>query len=444
MDTLLGIIISIIENITYLKVMFCLVSVSNSQKCSISKYSVTLTILSTIIMYFVQTYDNSYLQLGAIIAITQYIIVVKLVSSAPIKNVVISVLFTYILEIVLQIPIFLLTLLLNPNFHLIYSLYSLLFIISAAALLTILAFHLFPIRNLYQKTLQIPSFILYTIIFLFAFFSVFSLFFHEVHMPDFLILFFISAFLLLTLFLVIFFAIQTHKKEQVIHYYETYLPILDDMILNIRKTQHNHSNTIHTIASLPQTISDYDSLAAALEQYSGHMIKDTIPTRFLHFDNKLLAALLYNKYCFSMEQQIHLDITIHNHFYDSRANEFQIVDLTGILLDNAIEASQPNDIIYIEIGSPIQNSTTEPSNSRIPFSITVKNPGPEVTQSFIKQIFSADYTSKSKDTTKHGLGLPYIKTLVHQCKGHIEASNEMILSGNLEGPQRYFVLHITI
>lgn len=443
MDIFLGVITSIIENITYLGVMFYLVKISTSHKYSVLKDSI-LTTFSTIVMYFVQTYDNSHLQLGAIIAISQYIIIVKLVSSTPIKNVVTSVLFTYILEIVLQIPFLLLVLLLNPDFNLVHSMYSTLFIISATALLTILILHFFPIHKLYQKTLKIPSFILYTIIFLFAFFGVYSLFFHEVHMPNYLILFFVSAFLLLTLLLVIFFGMQTHKNEQVIHYYETYLSILDDMILNIRKTQHNHSNTIHTIASLPKTISDYDSLAAALEQYSNHMIKDAIPTRFLHFDNKLLAALLYNKYCFSMEKQIHLDFTIHNHFYDSRANEFQIVDLTGILLDNAIEASLPNDIIYIEIGSPIQNSIAKTSTSNIPFSITVKNPGPEVTQSFIKQIFSVDYTSKSNDPTKHGLGLPYVKTLVHQCKGHIEASNEMILSGTPEKPQRYFVLHITI
>ena len=78
-----------------------------------------------------------------------------------------------------------------------------------------------------------------------------------------------------------------------------------------------------------------------------------------------------------------------------------------------------------------------------PYTITIKNPGPEVTQDFIKKIFSHTYTSKTSNTSKHGLGLPYVKNLVQTHKGTIELSNETI--NNSENiPCQYLVIHITI
>lgn len=250
-----------------------------------------------------------------------------------------------------------------------------------------------------------------------------------------------AFFLFLTFALVIFFAMRSQKKEQAIHYYETYLPILDDMILNIRKTQHNHNNAIQSIASLPQSATDYYSLASALEQYSSYMAKNTLPTQFLHFENKLLAALLYNKYCLASEQNIHLDIAIHNHFYKSTLTEFQIVDLCGILLDNALEASHVGDTIYIEIGTVLQENI---SAALPPFAITVKNPGPEATQDFIDKIFTMGYSSKADPSFEHGLGLPYIKSLVQKHHGYIEVSNETIVPEDTQKTCQYFVIYISV
>lgn len=77
-----------------------------------------------------------------------------------------------------------------------------------------------------------------------------TLFFEGVSMPPYLIFFFSTTFIFLVLIFVIYFALRTQKKEQTVHYYETYPPILNDMILSIRKTQHNHNNTIQAIADL--------------------------------------------------------------------------------------------------------------------------------------------------------------------------------------------------
>lgn len=442
-DILITLILSIMTNITLLGVMFYLTAVSIT-KIRTSKKALGLIALSLVIMYLIQKYDNEQIQIGAILSFAQYAVVVRLISGMPMKHVMTSILFSHLLQFLFQAPIMVIALLINPDFNFVTSIHGILAIICLSSLFTVLALRFLPVRRLYEKALQIPSFIIFTLSFFFAFYGIACALFHEVYMPDYLILLFVVIFLLLVFFLVMFYAIQSQKRGQAVHYSKTYLPILDDMILNIRKTQHNHNNTILAIASLPQTTTDYDSLAASLEQYSSHMAKEMIPTRFLHFDNKLLAALLYNKYCLFEEHQIQLNITIHNYDYQSRANEFQIVDLTGILLDNAMEASHPHETVYVEIGMPLQKNDNDVPCTHHPFSITVKNPGPEATPDFIKQIFSAGYTSKTGQASQHGLGLSYVKSLVHQCKGHIEIENDMISFDDTKETCRHFIIHVTV
>lgn len=436
----IAIIASIIQSLTTLGLMLYL-SGNSLQKNSAYNRSVTLIIVSIIIIYFIQAYDDANIHLGALIAFVQYFIIIKLISHAPARNVVTAVFMAYIIQCLTQLPAFFLFICLDSNVNLTAPTLPVLFIMVNSALLTILCIRFLALKTLYKKILNIPGFVLMTIFFVFTIIGIMSYFFNELYAPRNITLICSILFLFFAFVLVVFFAIRSQKKEQAVHYYETYLPILDDMILNIRKTQHNHNNAIQSIASLPQSAPDYDSLASALEQYSSYMAKGTIPTKFLHFENKLLAALLYNKYYLAVEQNILVDIAIHNYFYDSRLTEFQIVDLCGILLDNALEASQENDTIYVEIGTSVNENIL---HSPVPFAITVKNPGPEATQDFIKKIFSTGYTSKTESSPEHGLGLPYIKSLTQKHHGYIEVSNEMITPDNTEKQCRYFTIHVSV
>ncbi|MCI8780019.1 MAG: GHKL domain-containing protein [Lachnospiraceae bacterium] len=441
MLTPLAVITSIIENLTLLCLMFYLAGdYPHPQKKFICRRNIALVIFSTIFLYFVQVFDDPNLHLGVVAAFTQYFIVVKMVTHIPIKNTIITVFVAYILECLFQLPMLGLCMWLVDDFSVVNSMQYMFFMMLFSALLTLLTIRFLPIKKLYRKILKIPGFILMGVLFIFTLIGIMSFFSDEVHAPHNITMVCFIIFLFLTFALVIFFAMRSQKKEQAIHYYETYLPILDDMILNIRKTQHNHNNAIQAIASLPQSATDYNSLASALEQYSIYMAKNTLPTQFLHFENKLLAALLYNKYCLAAEHGIYLDIAIHNHFYKSELTEFQIVDLCGILLDNALEACHAGDTIYVEIGTVLQENI---SITLPPFAFTAKNPGPEATQDFINKIFTTGYSSKTDTSSEHGLGLPYIKSLVQKHHGYIEVSNETIILDDTNKACQYFVIHVS-
>lgn len=441
---LLQILISVIENITFWGTILYLTGTLFHNKIFNSTRNVILILISTIILFFIQKYDNSHLVIGAVLAISQYIIITLIIARTSLKDTLMAVAFTYILHCLLQWPILLLIVRINPSFDIVHSLLSNLFIMVTDFLLTIIIFRFLPIHRFYGKIVKIPNIYLFGFSFFFMFIGVMSPFFKSLSMSPYFVLLFSSIFLSVVVFFVLYFAFQTQTKEQAIHYYETYLPILNNMILSIRKTQHNYNNTIQAITGLAHSYSDYDSLVAALEQYSTQSTKEIIPTQFLHFENKLLTALLYNKYCHALEKQINLNVLIHNHYYNSKLNEFQIVELTGILLDNAIEATSPNNDIFLEIGSTISKNETTSNNLNTPFYITVKNPGPKATQDFIKKIFSTGYTSKTTDTNNHGLGLSYVKALIHRHKGHIEISNEIISNEKKKRDDQYFVISISI
>jgi len=441
MLSVIAITAAIVQGLACILLMLYLTESFPFQKDSVSIRSIILILLSIVLIHLIQTYDNTNIHLGAFITFFQYFIIVRVISHAPVRNVMTAIFMAYMITTLAQLPPLFLVICLDSSFNPATPSLSLLFIIICNALLLLPCIHFLPLKTLYKKILGIPSFVLVSILFVFTLLGVMSYFFHGVSAPRGITLICSILFLFLAFGLFLFFALRTQKKEQALHYYETYLPILDDMILNIRKTQHNHNNTIQSIASLPQSYTDYRSLTGALKRYSSYMAKDAIPTQFLHFENKLLAALLYNKYCLAVEKNIPLNITIHNHFYDSRLTEFQIVDLCGILLDNALEASQENDTLFVEIGASRQTGITPP---RTPFAVTVKNPGPEVTQDFIHKIFSAGYTSKEDAPAEHGIGLAYIKSLVQRQHGYIEVSNEMIPQDNTKQARQYFVIHVSV
>lgn len=386
------------------------------------------------------------------------------------KNTIITVLVSYVLQILLEMPAICIVLLLFPDFDTNTSGGLSLLIMVIYTLLTLLAIHFLPLHILYKKAGKTPSFMIAGGIFAYIIISFVTFFLQHTELSS-IVLFIASSLTFSILFVTMcLYFFQAQKKEQAVTYYENYLSILDDMILAIRKTQHNHNNTIQAIAGLSETYSDYDSLAAALENYTLQAAKTTIPAQLLHFENKLLTALLYNKFCLAREHGINMDITVHDYFYMSRLNEFQIVELSGILLDNAIEAvtekrhildnpaeNKNNGIlnstlenaaesreIIVEIGAAISRKNETSDKNESPFTITVKNPGPEASPEFIRKIFSDGYTSKNKDLENHGLGLAHVKTLTRRYKGEIEVANEMIFDNTLQKDCRYFVICISI
>lgn len=153
----------------------------------------------------------------------------------------------------------------------------------------------------------------------------------------------------------------------------------------------------------------------------------------------------FQKYCNANDKGIHMYVNIINPICKSKANEFEIVDSAGIIIDNALENSIRNNNIYITISQ-------SDSKTDFRFHLIVENPGPAVNNDFIKTIFAKGYTTKKSDTQKqkHGIGLQILKKTVNKYNGSISVYNTYRNSEgktfikNTIGTQRYLCMDIII
>lgn len=102
---------------------------------------------------------------------------------------------------------------------------------------------------------------------------------------------------------------------------------------------------------------------------------------------------------------------------DSQVPEYHLVEMFGILIDNALEAIPEGESIYVSVSS--ENNTT---------TFTTRNSGWILNDEDYTNFFTNGYTKKPEFSFKSnhsGLGLYYLKQLVlYRYKGKLALWNE--------------------
>ncbi len=203
------------------------------------------------------------------------------------------------------------------------------------------------------------------------------------------------------------------KQQSIIDSYNQYLPIVDELIEQVRGRQHGYANNIQSLNALAMTCDDYETLRSELLKNIDVMSHSDLPVFLLKFNLKLLSGLLFQKYSVADKQNIHMDFTINNYNIQSVVPEYVIVEAVGILMDNAIEASNENDTIYVTIDC-VQNK----------FYFKIMNIGPTLTSEFYNNIFKRGYTTKPSTGHNQGLGLSQLLDISNKYNGNLCVSNE--------------------
>lgn len=202
------------------------------------------------------------------------------------------------------------------------------------------------------------------------------------------------------------------KQQNIIDSYNKYLPIVDELIAQVRSRQHGYDNNIQSLYALSQTCRDYESLKAELSKNLNYMSDSDLPAFLLKFNQKLLSGLLFQKYSVAQKKHINMEFTINNYNIETNAPEYIIVEAVGILIDNAVEASNENDTIYVVIDC-IENK----------FYFNIMNVGPVYTSELHKKMFKRGYSTKAKTERERGLGLPQLLDIIKYYKGDLEVGN---------------------
>lgn len=213
--------------------------------------------------------------------------------------------------------------------------------------------------------------------------------------------------------------IKSQEKE--LKLYQLYIQPMEELVKEIRASQHEFDNHINAILNMHFTVDNYDELVQKQSSYIQNVRRDGMNRylQLLRISDKVLAGFLYSKIVNSPEN-VETDVVVKNWTLLSGIAENNLIEIIGILVDNAYEACQNKDS-HVKI-------VIDSQNDRLIFEIM--NSYKKVTMEELGKFFENGYSTKTSVTRKRGIGLVRAKHLIEKAKGEITVGQEEIEGEN--------------
>lgn len=228
--------------------------------------------------------------------------------------------------------------------------------------------------------------------------------------------------LLLTLLLMDSVLLFSHRRKiqerKRIHMIEQYVPIVEELISQVRARQHEFNNrmlAIDVAVTSADTLEEAQKGVAALTESIAVNPNDG---ELLSCDSKIIAGMLFGKIKQAEAADLHIDLQLQGYFKKTMTPETEWIEAIGILLDNAIEASSKGSTIYV-------TGRTCGAN----LELLVSNPAPAMSNTEFMALFRSGFTTKSCQEG-HGFGLYNLLRIAERYHGKILTRNEQISGVN--------------
>lgn len=195
-------------------------------------------------------------------------------------------------------------------------------------------------------------------------------------------------------------------------YYEAY----EGLIQSIRERQHDFKNHLNAIEGMIYSINNYDELVSEQKKYMHSIMGEVETTRILTLvENPLLAGFLNYKVSKAQEMGIVTQYHCVLQKREMKLPEFKIIEMMGILLDNAIEElssdNVKNKVLQLELMV---------EDDKMRFSVANSYENTKVLD--ISSFFEKGYSSKGKG---RGIGLSKLKQMINDANGEVTVSQEI-------------------
>lgn len=395
----------------------CLYLLQTSKKQATRPAAILSFFICWIPIIAIQLNNNNWVLLSSLFFVIIYTVLTNIITCCGMIRGALSFCFSYFLIMLTDLPcIFLSLLIFSPETIVNDGRVSLFVAICGVPILYAII-RLLPVKKFFRWLCNIPTILGYFFLLILVFLSILCDLYSDLTyispaLPSILIMLLVFSSTLLLVYQIF----SNQRNAQALHYYEQYLPILENLIQKVRTVQHGHNNMVQSLVHLSELDLKNEDLQSQLRSYTQNIQKAILPSSFLQLENRLLAALLYYKYCQAEDAGISMEFRILNPLCQSKANEFELVDAAGILIDNALESCHPGDTIYITL-----DAQKNKKNQQI--YLKVENPGPLADETFLHRIFSKGYTTKKTDSTEHGIGLNVLKNMTDKYHGSLIVSN---------------------
>lgn len=208
------------------------------------------------------------------------------------------------------------------------------------------------------------------------------------------------------------------QKEKELEIYVKDKQSFNSLIKKIRLKNHEVNNHIMSIIAMHYTINTYDELVKAQKDYCNYINLGKEYNALLLLSNSVISGFLHEKFICIESKGIKVMCTVSVQNYDPVIPEYIMVEILGILLDNAMEAVEDiaDKIIDVAI---VQNDKG--------YEYIVRNRFRFVHNEEIIRWF--DYEESTKGEGR-GLGLYHLKELCKEWNCTIKCSNEKIHEKN--------------
>ncbi|NLY47201.1 MAG: GHKL domain-containing protein [Tissierella sp.] len=195
--------------------------------------------------------------------------------------------------------------------------------------------------------------------------------------------------------------------------YEEYLPIIEDLMEEIRYRQHQFDDHIQAIRMLAMTGDNLESTVKKMKGYAEDIVLNSKITKLIKLDNRILSGFLYEKYRSAEAMGVDFTIIIDDYEFKTNLKDYELVEIVGNLINNAFESNTKDNKVIL-------NLTAEDDMGLI----EIKNKYPFLNSSGISQLFMSGYSTKSKDG--RGIGLPNVRKIISNHGGMLQVQNDTI------------------
>ncbi|MDI9476051.1 MAG: GHKL domain-containing protein [Natronincolaceae bacterium] len=210
-------------------------------------------------------------------------------------------------------------------------------------------------------------------------------------------------------------SIRIKQQEKVINVHKRDIPFLKNMMHEIRQKQHDFKNHLNVLYIIVQTENDGQA-RERIKEYIEKLTDSIKPAdELLDIGDQVLGAIIYSKKVLAEEKNICFEVEFEGEIPEYPIERYELVELLGNLLDNAIEAaeggSDDNSKVILTLGTE--------GGHRI---IEVKNTGKAIRQGDIDKVFRRGFSTKKGKC--RGYGLYNIKKIVNDHNGTIGLSSD--------------------
>lgn len=210
--------------------------------------------------------------------------------------------------------------------------------------------------------------------------------------------------------------IQAEKKQLELDMQNLYGKAYDELLQSVRIRQHDFKNQLGALYSMHVVAGSLDELICMQKEYGANLAQNSKFDSILTCcENSILAGYLYSR-CIECEES-GLDVIYDVHVRECECNfaMYEIIELLGILIDNACEST-----LKQETGNKCIKFTCNEDNTQIV--LVVSNPSRYMSGIEIEKMFSHGYSTRGKN---RGIGLARALELVKQKDAEIKVTNSI-------------------